>query len=404
MSGKFIVLILDGFGIGAMDDCIDVRPDDIGSNTFLNILNSRKNLKLKNLEKLGIMNIIGSESENMKFSKCAKYGSSKLTHFGADTFWGHQEIMGSKPLKPFMEPIANKINIIDITLTKLGYIVEKIIKDNRTLLLVNNALTIGDNIETDLGQAYNVTAALDLIGFSEVVKIGKIVRAVSLVSRVIVFGGYGILKENLLDSIEIKGDCYIGVNAPKSGVYKDRYHCIHLGYGVNYKGQLPYILGKNHINVTLIGKVADIVHNPYGENIPAVDTSEVMNIMFTKIKEIHSGFFCINVQETDLAGHEQDVNKYIKKLEIVDKNLDKILGVLTDEDILIIMADHGNDPTVGHSRHTRENVPLLIYNNKKEEGCFIGIRDSLSDIAQTASEFFTCTPLSNGTSFFNILL
>lgn len=403
MIGKFIILILDGFGVGYMDDAIKVRPQDVGSNTCVHILQEKKNIYLKNLEKLGLMNIVDEETSTMKKSNSAIFGSCNLTHFGADTFWGHQEIMGSKPLMPKMEPFCNRVNVIRDELIKYGYNIKEIIRDDRKLLMVNNALTIGDNIETDLGQAYNVTAALDLIDFQEVVKIGRIVREQVNVSRVIVFGGHDVSKEDIINAIEIKEDKYIGVNAPKSGVYKNKYHCVHLGYKVDYKKQLPYVLHKINIGTTLIGKVADIVDNRYGKSIPAVDTEEVMKRTINEIQNNDSGLICVNVQETDLSGHEQDVEKYSNKLKIVDKYLSNVIELLNKDDILIVMADHGNDPTIGHSKHTRERVPLMIYKAVNEYNN-IGIRDTLSDVAGTVCEYFNATGIENGKSFLNKIL
>ena len=90
---KFIVIVLDGFGIGAMDDAKTARPGDEKANTLRSILRDFPDLKLPNLEALGLMNAFGSESNCMKFSPQANYGKSELKHFGADTFMGHQEIM-----------------------------------------------------------------------------------------------------------------------------------------------------------------------------------------------------------------------------------------------------------------------------------------------------------------------
>ena len=70
---------------------------------------------------------------------------------------------------------------------------------------------------------------------------------------------------------------------------------------------------------------------------------------------------CTNVQETDLAGHSQSTKTYREILETADRKLGEMLPLLTEDDILVVMADHGNDPLIGHSRHTRECVPLLVY-------------------------------------------
>ena len=164
--------------------------------------------------------------------------------------------------------------------------------------------------------------------------------------------------------------------------------------------QVPTILGKKGIPVVLLGKVADIVENNYGKSISCVDTEEVMRLTVEEMDKIECGFICTNVQETDLAGHAENVERYAEKLQMADKYIGQIMEKLEDEDILIVMADHGNDPTIGHSHHTRENVPILVSGRNIKEG-FIGHRSTLSDIAATAMEYFELSGIENGTSFLN---
>jgi phosphopentomutase len=396
---RFIVIVLDSFGVGYMEDTALVRPEDTGSNTFGHILERLPDLKLSNLEVLGIMNALGRETDLMKKNSKAAYGISSLMHYGADTFYGHQEIMGTKPKKPLKEPFSKAIDKVYEALKKAGYQVEY--KGNKLkFLLVNGCVTVADNIEADFGQIYNLTAALDLISYSEVLEIGKVVREVVEVSRVIPFGGINVTVEDILAAVEEKDDKYIGINAPKSGVYNEGYQVIHLGYGINPEVQVPTILGKKGIPVVLLGKVADIVENNNGKSIPCVDTEEVMRLTVEEMDKIEHGFICTNVQETDLAGHAENVERYAEKLQAADKYIGQIMERLEHEDILIVMADHGNDPTIGHSHHTRENVPILVSGKNIKEG-FIGHRKSLSDIAATAMEYFKSDGIENGTSFLN---
>ena len=114
-------------------------------------------------------------------------------------------------------------------------------------------------------------------------------RSVSVVPRVITFGGRGVHLQNLLDAIEEHGD-YIGVNAPASGVYNNDYHCIHMGYGVDPEVQIPTILGKSGLPVFLLGKVADVVTNNYGTSIPMVDTASVLQRTLEIVKEQETAF------------------------------------------------------------------------------------------------------------------
>ena len=193
--------------------------------------------------------------------------------------------MGTRPAKPFGEPICNKIELIKKTLEDAGYHVRYYTgTSGKRLLIVNEACTVADNVECDPGQAFNVTAAIDDLDFEEELKIGHLVRSVSVVPRVITFGGRGVHLQNLLDAIEEHGD-YIGVNAPASGVYNNDYHCIHMGYGVDPEVQIPTILGKSGLPVFLLGKVADVVTNNYGTSIPMVDTASVLQRTLEIVKE-----------------------------------------------------------------------------------------------------------------------
>ncbi|EDV9211117.1 phosphopentomutase, partial [Salmonella enterica subsp. enterica serovar Oranienburg] len=98
--GKFVVVVLDGFGVGAMDDVPQVRPLDIGANTCGHILQHLPNLRLPVLEKLGLINSLGFDAGVMQPSKVAVYGKAALQHEGGDSFMGHQEILGTLPQPP----------------------------------------------------------------------------------------------------------------------------------------------------------------------------------------------------------------------------------------------------------------------------------------------------------------
>lgn len=400
---RFIVIVLDSFGVGAMEDVEEVRPADIGSNTALHVIENNPSIRIPNLLKLGLMNAIGEERENFEMYSSANWGTSNLSHQGADSFLGHQEIMGTIPPIPKIEAFNNSIDKVKSHLENYGYTVKTIGGENEpNILVVNSCVTVGDNLETDLGQVYNVTGCLDRISFEELTKIGKAVREVVKVSRVITFGGEDITLDNLLKARKVINHTYAGVDAPESGVYNKGYQVVHLGYGIDPNVQIPTILDKNNIDVALIGKVADIVQTKSERLYPGVDSQYLFNHLLKQIDEIEHGFICLNIQETDLAGHAEDTQKYADKLEISDANIKQVLNKMIDDDILIIMADHGNDPTIGHSQHTRERVPILLY-SKGITNISIGTRKTLSDIAATASEYFKVERPENGNSFLSKL-
>ena len=142
-----------------------------------------------------------------------------------------------------------------------------------------------------------------------------------------------------------------------------------------------------------------------GQAIPAFDfylAPYVRRSYIEELKNMDYGFICTNVQETDLAGHSQDSGWYAKLLQISDEKIAKMLPLLGDEDILLVMADHGNDPNIGHNKHTRENVPLLVY-RKGVQGVDLGLRRTLSDVGATVCDFFGVKAPQNGESFLELL-
>ena len=400
MSKRFVVIVLDGFGIGAMNDAARERPGDEKANTLRSILSDYPDMKLANLEQLGLMNAFGAESNDMKYCESANFGKSELMHFGADTFMGHQEIMGTLPKRPTMHPFQEKVDEVYQRLKENGHKVEFVVRGNLRYIVCDDYVTVADNLEADLGMCYNVTAPLDYISFEKEYEIAKLVREVVTVGRVIVFGGTGNTMEDLYRAEEIKEGKFIGIASAKSKSYEHGYQCLHLGYGVDENVQAPTILGKAGIPVTLIGKVADIVTNKMGVSISCVPTDECMQLTIKAVKENEQGFICTNVQETDLAGHSQSSMQYRKILEKADRGLGELLPLLTEEDILVVMADHGNDPDIGHSKHTRECVPLLVY-KKGIQGRHLGIRKTLSDVGASVCEYFGVKAPQNGTSFLN---
>ena len=401
--GRFIVIVLDGFGVGYMEDAARVRPADVGANTFGSIAKDHPQLRLPTLESLGLMNIAGFELANMKRATRCTIGKANLTHFGADTYWGHQEIMGTKPQKPGNEPLAPYLERVKQLLTESGYTVRVYQGEHGRFLIVNEAVTVADNIETDPGLAVNVTAALDHISFEEELRIGRLIRSVVTASRVIVFGGRRVNLQNLLDAVEEKEGGFIGVSAPKSGVYVHDYQCVHLGYGVNPETQVPHLLQERCVPSFLLGKAADIIHNPTAQNsFSMVPTTAVLDKTVEIMGMSDNCFICANVQETDLAGHRQDSGEYLRILTLADQGIAKVMAAMHEKDILVVMADHGNDPNIGHPQHTREQVPLMMAGAALRP-VNIGVRPTLSDVAASAADYFGAQMPQQGESFLSLI-
>ena len=399
---RFIVIVLDGFGMGAMADAQQTRPGDEVASTLGSILRDFPEAKFPTLEKLGLMNAFGAESAAMKFAPDANAGRAELMHFGADTFMGHQEIMGTLPKRPVVQPFQEKVDAIKAHLEAHGHKVQIRQREGLRYLLVDDYVTVADNIDADFGMAYNCTAPLDFISFEKEMEIGHLVREIATVNRVISFGGTGNTIDDVLAAEETREGKFIGIHAVKSKSYVQGYQCRHLGYGVDKTVQAPTILTGAGIPVTLMGKVADIVANDGGKSVSCVPTDEVLDLTIQEIRDLPEGFICTNVQETDLAGHSQDSGWYYRLLCTADEKISRMLPMLDEEDILLVMADHGNDPDIGHNKHTRENVPLLVY-RKGVTGVDLGLRKSLSDVGATVCDFFGVRAPQNGESFLNLL-
>lgn len=390
---RFIVVVLDGFGIGEMPDVLTDRPQDHGANTARNLIEYFSDKHLPTLARLGLLNSVYSANSVMQISETANWGRSMLAHEGCDTFMGHQEIMGTKPRSPLQAPFSTYIDEIEAGLIAEGYQVNRIYRDALALLEVNNCVLIGDNLEAELGQVYNITANLNLISFDDVVQIGRVVRKYNEAGRNIAFGGLVDSMDEIYSAIETKTDKngdkkFIGVNAPRSGAYNNGFKVIHLGYGVDPSTQVPHCLNKIGITTFLYGKVADIVENEHGTSYPGVvDTDALFDLLQQDVEREDNAFFCLNVQETDLSGHQQNAERYWNTLEKADAGLSNIIAAMSINDILIVMADHGNDPFIGHSLHTREMVPIFLYSHKLK-GLELGVRDTLSDVGASVTYFF----------------
>ncbi|WP_264739807.1 phosphopentomutase [Cytobacillus firmus] len=394
---KAILLVIDSFGIGAMEDCGEFSPSDCRANTYKHIRESVGFLNIPTLYRLGLGALVDG-----KAAPANAYGCSALAHHGADTYLGHQEIAGSCPKR------SNKRLMKDIhpdlakALTEAGYKVEYPWID-RPVLLVNDACVIGDNLESSLGNIINLTADFNKMPFQELKEVGKIVRQNIDTTRVIAFGGPYTTIEHILSVVHEKNPGQWGVDAPKAKVYGKGYEVYHMGYGVNIDGQFPMIAARCGLKVHRIGKTADVLHGE-GPADPIVDTEKVLRVLEKSyLEEKEDAAFLVNVQETDLAGHAEDAEWYARLLNTTDQWLAEFLHKMEEEDLIIIMADHGNDPTIGHSNHTREYVPILAA-GKRVKPVNIGKRNSMADVGATFSEFFGLPATEEGESFLELII
>ena len=189
MGKRAILIVLDGLGIGEMPDVPELRPQDRGANTLGHLFQQVPALRLPVMESLGLGNLVQVPALRPAGpAALASYGRCWLAHDGADTYAGHNEIVGSWPPKPVRVLFREVSERVRSVLQNEGFRVTQALEGGPALL-VEDAILIGDNLEADPGTIFNVTVALDHVSFETTLKVAKMVRDHVPVSRVIALGG-----------------------------------------------------------------------------------------------------------------------------------------------------------------------------------------------------------------------
>jgi phosphopentomutase len=395
---KLICVIIDAFGIGQMDDVPEVRRSDIGANTLLHVAQMYEGFSLPLLESFGLGNLVGvQEIRPVGSESLASYGRLRLAYKGADTFMGHQELMGTLPITPPSRYMSDLAPTVKVYLQQKGHIVANVM-DELSPLLIDGVAVVADCMEADPGLSINITASLNEINIDDLLVIAGQVRDVVPVSRVIAIGSKEFTLNDIKNAIIHKGDHAVGVNTTSLCLLDEKVILRHFGYKINLEGQAPTrVFAKGH-PVFLIGKAADVIQCKGATSIPEVDTRKVFELIKEKIVLCDNCLIIANIQETDLSGHEKDLERWARLLMTIDKELKNLLPLIGYDDVLIITGDHGNDPIVGHGQHTREMTPLLFYS---PQYCSkdLGLRRGLFDVGATISDFFGAGTTEGGKSF-----
>jgi phosphopentomutase len=282
-------------------------------------------------------------------------------------------------------------------LRSAGHVVESAGGD-LSALRVDGAMIVGDNLESDPLQTYHTVGSLEDVTYEKIVDVATIVRSVARVRRIVAMGGRGFRAADVFRCTERRPTGQCGVNNVALGLYTSKYVVRHLTQGTRPDVQVTTLMHKAGWPVALIGKVADVIVCEGAEKAPHVPTGDVLEATFEALARVKRGLIAINVQETDLAGHDQNAERYAACLRITDAGIGRMLSMLTARDLFIVTGDHGNDPTIGHDKHTREFTPLIAY-SPKFAGHALAPRESLADIAMTIAENFGVEKTEIGTSF-----
>lgn len=392
---RVVLLVLDGLGVGAMPDA---PASDIGSHTLRHVIERGGGLDVPNLVRLGLADAAGvADLLRGDGALTGAHGLCRLGYPGADTYLGHQELMGAPIADVELHMLADRRARIVERLRSDGHTVEDV-SSGTTALLVDGRAVVADNIEAAPGLNINITGSLDEIGFQELEAIGRSIREEVALPRVIVVGGRGFRVADILAAMRERAPGHAGVDTPGLGTYDENYVVRHLGFAHSAIQSLPQLVAGAGGQVVLLGKAADVVEYEGARRSNDIATDDVLTNTVNTLTPGFHGLIVANIQETDLAGHEQDARRFRRVLENVDRWIPRILEQLGSDGVLFIAADHGNDPALGTSRHTREYVPVLVA-GEGVAAVKIGLRSSLGDIAATVADLLGAGHLDSGVSF-----
>ena len=384
---RVLLIVLDGAGIGAMPDAPEWG--DAGADTFGHILESRR-VHLPNLQTYGLGNIRPLEAMPPLDQLRGSYGRCALRSNGKDTTTGHWEMAGiildhAFPTYPNGFPSS---------------VIDKFISETSVPGILGNMPASGTEIIKVLGEEHVKTgkpivytsadSVFQIAAHEEVIPLERLYEICEIARRVL----DGEHKVGRVIARPFRGE-------PGAFYRTENRH----DYAVPPPRQnlLP-ALADEDLDVVCIGKIASI-YDSMGvtKDLTAKNNEQSIDQTISALKDSTHGLIFSNLVDFDmLYGHRRDTEGYAKALEHFDSRLPEIESAMRDDDVMIITADHGNDPTFPGTDHTREYAPLLVYGKTSRPGINLGTRDSLADIGQTIAENFEIK-LVAGTSFLSEL-
>ncbi len=394
---RVILLVIDGLGVGEMPDVPQVRPNDRGADTLGHVVQAAGSLSLPNLERLGLGTVAPKSGLRIEAAPIAAHGICALGYAGADTYLGHAVMMGSRVPDVPEELFEAVRDDVAAALRSAGHRVAPA-GENMSALFVDDAMILGDNLESDPLQTYHCVGSLEELEYDQILEVSQILRSVARVRRIVAMGGRGFTAADIRRCTEHRPTGQCGVNNVALGLYTKQYVVRHLTRGSRPEVQVPTLMRQAGWPVALLGKMADVIICSGAELEPHVPTPRVLEATYRALERVQRGLIAVNIQETDLAGHDQSAARYADCLRVADEGIGQILTRLGDHDLFIITGDHGNDPTIGHDKHTREFTPLLVWGASIPPRA-LPQRESLADIAATIAEIFNVGPTEIGQSF-----
>ena len=382
---RIFLIVLDSVGIGQAPDA--QKYNDVGADTLGNIAKYMGGIHLPNLEKLGLGNIKEFEGVNPVEKPLAHYTKMQEVSAGKDTMTGHWELMGLNIKQPFQTfPNGFPEELINNLEGRTGR------------KIIGNKPASGTAIIEELGKEHLETGAL--IVYTSADSVLQIAAHEEVVSLKELYEICEIARELTLDERYLVGRVIARPFVGEVGNFTRTANRHDYALKPFDRTVMDELKSANY-DVISLGKISDIFD---GEGITkAVRTKsndDGMEKLYQTVQTSFHGLCFINLVDFDaLYGHRRDPIGYGKALEQFDRKLDSIMNLLESDDLLIITADHGNDPTHHGTDHTREYVPLLVYHNEIKLGKALPIRQTFADVGATIADNFNVTPPKYGASF-----
>mgnify|MGYP004477619533 FL=1 len=388
MIKRVITIVLDGFGVGESPDAYVYK--DEGSNTIAGIYNNTK-LNLPNMKKMGLFNIEKIGIENKEENPIGAYGKAQEQSVGKNSPVGHWEISGhiTNPgfktypqafPKEMIEEFIQKTGVKGILCNEVGSGTEILKRFGEEHMKTGYPI-----VYTSADSVFQIAAHEDIIPVEKLYEICKIAR-------------------KMLDKKEYNVGTVIA--RPFIGTCTENFTRTYnrKDFESNTFGRTMLdVISENGKEVIAIGKIEDLFS---GRGITkAIHTNGNADGIEKTIEEIKNdteGLIFTNLVDFDmLYGHRNNIEGYAKALEYFDSKLPIIIENMKDTDMLIITADHGNDPSTPSTDHSREYIPIVIYGKQIKQKVNIGTRKTYADIGATILDILQMPKLGVGESFKN---
>jgi phosphopentomutase len=390
---KVIFVVLDGVGVGELPDA--GMYGDTGTNTLGNISSAVGKLDLPNLGRLGLGNIVSVRGVSNVGVSEGCFGKMAERSKGKDSTTGHWEIAGIITEKAF--PVYPKGFPQDLIGTFKAATGVTGVLGNTTAsgtVIINE---LGDeHVKTGFPIVYtSADSVFQIAAHEEVIPLPRLYEICQIARDQVLVG------ENAVGRVIARP--FIG----ESGTYKRTAN--RRDFSLEPPGKtLLDLLAEAGIETVAIGKIDDLfAGRGLKEKLHTKSNAEGIDQIVRSAQRLSSGFVMANLVDFDVQyGHRQDPEGFAKELEAFDRELPRIQNTLEEGDLLIITADHGNDPTDKSTDHSREYVPLLCWTKDGKRNVNLGVRNTFADAGRTVADFFglgTADQLA-GTSFLNMII